>query len=185
MDAAHRSPIFALSEEYIAESAALSPIGATFLGLPGFEEELDDFSLAGWNKKTLNIRATLLKLSVLPITDHVDAVAKAVLKERLESELALLDSYERQLSAAVISSPVIYIRQVFEMMSTETAEDIDLIATRMYRVDQSHLSWVSTLGDLAAKGRTVARRQVEGIAKQLDSIIMINANRYKKKREAI
>lgn len=168
MQSTHRSPIFALSDEHVSQSAALSPIGATSLGVPGFDDQLDDFSLKGWDRKAAHLRETLAKLSALPAKDHVDKVARAVLQERLESEIALLDSHERQLSAAVIWSPVIAIRQVFEMMPFGTAAELAVIANRLNKVDEAHLSWLSTLEELANQGRTVARRQIEGIAKQLD-----------------
>ena len=57
------SPIFQLSDEYITEATKLSPIGATFLGIPGFEDRLDDFSLEGSKKKPALIRETLQKLA--------------------------------------------------------------------------------------------------------------------------
>ncbi|MBC7464054.1 MAG: DUF885 domain-containing protein [Actinobacteria bacterium] len=164
-----RSPIFALADTYISESAALSPIGASFLGITEYDDKLDDFSLAGWHKKAEHVRGTLEKLAALNPIDDVDRIAKAVMLERLESEMALLDSGERQLSAAVISSPVVSIRQVFEVMPAQTPREIKVITARLNKVGEAHKSWLSALDALSQEGKTPARRQIEGIANQLDS----------------
>ena len=37
----------AIADDYFDAAVALSPINATYLGIPGHEEDLDDFSPAG------------------------------------------------------------------------------------------------------------------------------------------
>jgi len=169
MSVTYRSPIFALSDQYISEVAELSPITATSLGVSGHEDELDDFSLAGWEIKTQHLKRTLEKLIALAPQDDVDRIAQAVMRERLESELALHESLERQLSAAVISSPVIWIRQTFEMMPSASADDIEVIARRLRKVGKAHESWISGLEQLAGMVKILPRRQATGIAEQLES----------------
>ena len=161
------SPIFQLSDEYITEATKLSPIGATFLGIPGFEDRLDDFSLEGSKKKPALIRETLQKLADLKPQDENDRIAAAVMHERLSSELALYDSYEMQGVCAVIWSPAITIRQVFEVMPFETAEDMKNFTSRLNAVKSAHDSWKSALIDLGKMGKRPPKRQVRGVADQL------------------
>ena len=161
------SPIFQLSDEYITEATKLSPIGATFLGIPGFEDRLDDFSLEGSKKKPALIRETLQKLADLKPQDENDRIAAAVMHERLSSELALYDSYEKQGVCAVIWSPAITIRQVFEVMPFETAEDMKNFTSRLNAVKSAHDSWKSALIDLGKMGKRPPKRQVRGVADQL------------------
>jgi len=165
----HRSPIFALSDSYVEKAARLSPMAATYLGIADLNDQLDDFSIAGRAVEADLSRATLAELDKLEPIDEIDRVAKSVMQERLTSSLQLHDSFESHISFNVLTSPPADIRQVFEMMPKESAADFDNIAKRLLAVDKAHLSWVSTIDTLAKKGKTVAQRQIDGIAKQLES----------------
>ena len=165
----HRSPIFALSDSYVEKSARLSPMASTYLGIADLNDQLDDFSIAGRAVEADLSRATLAELNKLEPIDEIDRVAKSVMQERLTSSLQLHDSFESHISFNVLTSPPADIRQVFEMMPKESAADFDNIAKRLLAVDKAHLSWVSTIDILAKKGKTVAQRQIDGIAKQLES----------------
>ena len=164
-----RSPIFELSDDYVSQSAALSPISATSLGIPGYNHLLDDFSLAGTQRSADLTKRTLGTLSMLDPIDEVDKIAKTVLEERMRSTLALHDSRERHILWNVIASPVSRIRQVFELMPKETAADIDAITARMHAVADAHKSWTGTIEELAHDGKRTAQRQVTAIAKQLET----------------
>ena len=165
----HRSAIFALSDSYVEKSARLSPMASTYLGITDLNDQLDDFSIAGRAVEADLSRATLAELDKLEPIDEIDRVAKSVMQERLTSSLQLHDSFESHISFNVLTSPPADIRQVFEMMPKESAADFDNIAKRLLAVDKAHLSWVSTIDTLAKKGKTVAQRQIDGIAKQLES----------------
>ena len=164
----HRSPIFALADSYVEKSARLSPMASTYLGITDLNDQLDDFSIAGRAIEADLTRATLAELNKLEPIDEIDRVAKSVMVERLTSSLQLHDSFESHINFNVLTSPPADIRQVFEMMPKESAADFDNIAKRLLAVDKAHLSWVSTIDTLAKKGKTVAQRQIDGIAKQLE-----------------
>ena len=165
----HRSPIFALSDSYVEKSARLSPMASTYLGITDLNDQLDDFSIAGRAVEADLTRATLTELNALEPIDEIDRVAKSVMQERLTSSLQLHDSFESHINFNVLTSPPADIRQVFEMMPKESAEDFENIAKRLLAVDKAHLSWISTIDTMAKKGKTVAQRQIDGIAKQLES----------------
>lgn len=115
------------------------------------------------------IRTTLQTLEGLQPMDEIDRIAKAVMHERLSSELALYDSHEHDVLWNVISSPVMYIRQVFEIMPHESAQEINDMAARLNAVAAAHESWLSCIDDLAKDGHTTSRRQTLGVAEQLDA----------------
>ena len=165
----HRSPIFALSDSYVEKSARLSPMASTYLGITDLNDQLDDFSIAGRAVEADLTRATLAELNKLEPIDEIDRVAKSVMHERLTSSLQLHDSFESHINFNVLTSPPADIRQVFEMMPKESAADFENIAKRLLAVDKAHLSWISTIETMAKKGKTVAQRQIDGIAKQLES----------------
>ncbi len=165
----HRSPIFALSDSYVEKSARLSPMSSTYLGITDLNDQLDDFSIEGCALEADLTRATLAQLATLEPIDEIDRVTKSVMQERLTSGLELHDSFETHILFNVLSSPPANIRQVFEMMPKETAHDFENIAKRLLAVDKAHLSWISTIDTLGKKGKTAAQRQIDGIAKQLES----------------
>ena len=162
-----RSEIFALADKYIDESAAFSPINSTFLGIPGSDHLLDDFSVAGQNKAAEHARATLQTLKGLEPIDEIDRIAKDVMIERLESGLNLHDSMESFIAWGVISSPPSNVRQVFEMMPHETEEHFKNIELRLLAVSAAYKSWISSIDEVAEKGKVTAQRQVKGVAEQL------------------
>lgn len=164
----HRSPIFELSDTYITESAALSPISSTYLGNSELDDQLDDFSLHGMEVSAELVRKTLKALAPLQPIDEIDRIAKAVMQERLESGLALHDSQESALLWNVLTSPPSNIRKVFEMMPKESDVHFSNIAARLLAVDKAHQSWISAIESVAKSGKTTSQRQVEGVAKQLD-----------------
>jgi len=165
----HRSPIFALADSYVEKSARLSPMKSTNLGINDLNDQLDDFSIAGRAVSANLTRETLAELTTLEPIDEIDRVAKSVMQERLTSGLELHDSFESHISFNVLTSPPANIRQIFEMMPKVTAHDFENIAKRLHAVDKAHLSWISTIDTLAKKGKTAAQRQIDGIAKQLES----------------
>ena len=63
-----------IAETYFDAAVALSPINATFLGVPGGEEDLDDLSPAGNAAASELRRTTLAELAAAPPTDDVDRV---------------------------------------------------------------------------------------------------------------
>ena len=165
----HRSPIFEISDVYIDQEAALSPMGCTYLGNGLNQDKLDDFSIAASEVSANLTRETLKKLSAMQPTDEIDRIAKAVMTERLESRLALHDSKEGFVLWNVLTSPPSDVRSIFELMPKKTAQDFDNIAKRLAAVDAAYSSWCETIMTVAKSGKTTAQRQVKGVIEQLDS----------------
>ncbi len=156
----HRSPIFEISDVYIDQEAALSPMGCTYLGNGLNQDKLDDFSIAAAEVSANLTRETLKKLASLEPIDEIDRIAKAVMTERLESGLALHDSQEGFVLWNVLTSPPSNVRSIFELMPKNTAQDFDNIAKRLAAVDGAYKSWCETILTVAKSGKTTAQRQV-------------------------
>ncbi|MGA1738925.1 MAG: DUF885 family protein, partial [Candidatus Nanopelagicaceae bacterium] len=110
------SIIAKVSEEYVTESAKLSPIASTNLGIKGLDDQLDDFSLEHAEKGAQLLRDAIAKISAATPLNEYDRIAKDVALERMQSSLDLHDSREAFVLWGVLWSPVSSIRQVFEMM---------------------------------------------------------------------
>lgn len=164
----HRSPIFEISDLYIDQSAALSPMDCTYLGNGLNQDKLDDFSIQGAELNANLVRETLKKLSAMKPIDEIDRIAQAVMIERLESGLALHDSQESFVLWNVLTSPPSNVRSIFELMPKVTAQDFDNIAKRLAAVDGAYKSWCETIMTIAKNGKTTAQRQVKGVIEQLN-----------------
>jgi uncharacterized protein (DUF885 family) len=155
-----------IANGYLDELVELSPITATYLGIPGRDEDLDDFSPAGHAAQSgLRIR-TLDALAGATPVDHVDRTTIAAMTERLglaeETYAAGLD----QMSLNVLASPLQGIRDIFDLMPTDTDAHWVTFAARMSKVPAALDSYVESLRAAAAVGMVSPKRQVEACAAQ-------------------
>jgi len=165
----YRSEIFEISDVFIDEAAALSPMECTYLGIELNQDKLDDFSIAGTEVVANVVRQTLKKLAAMQPIDEIDRIAKTVMTERLESQLALHDSQESYVLWNVLTSPPSNIRSIFELMPKNNAKDFENIASRLRAVETAHAQWIETISTIAKAGKTTAQRQVRGVIEQLES----------------
>ena len=160
------TPISQILDRFMEEGIKLSPIGATMLGVPGLDDQLDDLSMVGNEKRAELTRSTLQALKAETPANEYDRIARDVAVERLTSELNLNDTYEARILFNLISSPVTSIRQVFEMMNKEKPETISNVIKRMNGIGAALEGWKSTLSFVAEKGKFNSRRQVLATAGQ-------------------
>ncbi len=155
-----------IANDYLDGLVDLSPIAATYLGIAGHDEDLDDLSPAGLGKVSDLRRRTLEALAVATPVDDIDRVSIAALQERLglaeETYAAGLD----HMSLNVIASPVQGIRDIFDLMPTDTEAQRLTFATRMGKIPAALDSYVESLRAAAARGLVSPRRQVEACAAQ-------------------
>jgi uncharacterized protein (DUF885 family) len=161
-----RTDIDRIADAFLTEHASLSPITATYLGIVGHEEELDDFSPAGHAAHAELRRRTLEQLDGTEPVDDIDRVTLAAMRERLglaeETHAAGID----EMSLNVIASPLQEVRGVFDLMATATDEDWGVISRRLAKVPTSLEQWKESLLSAAAKGNIAPRRQVEACIQQ-------------------
>jgi uncharacterized protein (DUF885 family) len=161
--------ISAILDDFMEEGIKLTPIGATLLGVPGSDDKLDDFSMAGQNAREELTRKTLAGIKGANPENEFDRVAGAVAIERLSSELKLSESYESSALFNLISSPAKSIRQVFEMMKKDAPDSQANVAKRLNAVSDALKGWCSTLEFVAGKGRVNSTRQVNATIGQLET----------------
>ena len=147
-----------IAEDYLEAFVDLSPITATYLGIAGHDEDLDDFSPAGHEAHAELRGATLAALDRATPADDIDRVTIAAMRERLglaeETHRAGLD----EMALNVIASPLQEVRGTFDLMPTATSEDWGVIARRMAKVPAAIDSWMKSLHSAADKGNVAPRR---------------------------
>ena len=159
-----------IADDFLAKFVALSPITATYLGIAGHDEELDDFSPAGHEAHAELRAGTLAQLDDVTPVDDIDRVTLAAMRERLglaeETYQAGLD----EMSLNVIASPLQSIRGVFDLMPTATDEDWGTISRRLERVPTALAGWQESLLSAAAKGHIAPRRPVAACIRLCDDL---------------
>ncbi|TKV56105.1 DUF885 domain-containing protein [Nakamurella flava] len=166
---ADRALIDRLSDEYLAEYARLSPIMASYLGVAGHDDRLDDFTPDGLAEKHALVTRTLHAVPAPASPDSPAGIAYEVLTERLGVARDLYESGWAQASLNVIDSPVQNVRMVFDLMPHESDEDVATIARRMAAVPRALRDYRTSLLAAADSGRVVALRQIDRCAEQCDT----------------
>ena len=162
------SEIFTLSDAYVQSSAELNPSAATYMGIPGYDHLMTDFSPAGHDARhDLNVR-TLAALNATPTATDDDRLAAGVLRENLEAEIQAHASGEHLRAIRVIAGDVESARAVFDLMPTATADDWNVIAERISNVPKAFAGMRESWALGVQRGVVTSKRQVVASAEQLD-----------------
>ncbi|GIG03089.1 DUF885 domain-containing protein [Catellatospora citrea] len=157
-----------LADRYVNDWASLSPIGATFFGVSGFDDRLDDLSAEGYAAVAELDRRTLARLRAMRPDSERELVAKEAMVERLALNVARFDAGETTSELNVISSALHGIRRTFDLMPTESEEAVANIAARLNAVPVALAQYRETLLASAQAGKVSARRQIDAIASHCD-----------------
>jgi len=155
-----------IANDYLDALVELSPITATTLGIPGHEEDLDDLSPKGHAALASLRRKTLDALARATPADDIDRVTIGAMQERLGLEEETYSAGIDEMSLKVLASPLQGVRDVFDLMNTETDAHWLTLATRMTKVPAALDSYVESLRAAAARGLVSPRRQVEACMTQ-------------------
>lgn len=160
------SAIHEISDRYVADAVRLNPIGATYIGADGYEDQLTDFSPDGVRARADALAAAVREIEAQTPADDSERVAQAVFVERGGAELALHEAGLIVANLNVVESPPQDIRMVFDLMGTDTADQWALIAARLAKVPDAVAGLRAGLAYGADHGRIAALRQVTKTAEQ-------------------
>ena len=155
-----------LGDQYVERMAALDPVRATSAGVAGHDHELTDYSPSGAEARYALDRETMQELSRQQPTNGADRRAAEVIRERLQVNVDQHEAREQLRDLRIIGSPFGWIRQCFDLMPRDSADDWEVIATRMERVPQALTSLETSLAEGARTGIVAARRQALACAEQ-------------------
>ena len=173
-----------LSNSYFHTLLQRSPEFATSVGLPGADQgTFSDYSPAGITEDAELIRSTLARLDELTPEGDDDAISAAALRERLELGLELFNAGELIGEINVIASPIQNIRDIFDLMNTETSEDWRTIARRLTAVATALDGYKESLLARVAGGPAIPDRQVLRCAEQCDVLADSSSSSFHKLAE--
>lgn len=130
------------------------------MGILGHDDDITDYSPDGVAARVDAARGALAELDKTSPVDDVDRVTIAAMRERLGLQLELHNARLDVGNLNVIASPLQSMRDVFDLMATDTDEDWALIGRRMSKVPDRVGGYADALRAAAAAGRAPAARQV-------------------------
>jgi uncharacterized protein (DUF885 family) len=171
MDATSRTtgarPVDAVADAFVEDYAALDPVAATELGLPGHEHELTDLSPDGFAAREELVRRTLEAAAAAEPVDDRERAAQAALLERLGLDVERAEAGITRSELSVISSGLHDLRACFDLMDTSTEEGWLAVDARLAAVGQALDGYRRTLEESAGRGQVSARRQYAEVAGQV------------------
>jgi uncharacterized protein (DUF885 family) len=156
-----------IAEGWVDEIVRLSPIAATYIGRSEANDRYDDFSLSGHERHQEAARRTLAALEAATPRDEVDRVTQADLGAELRLAAELHDAKWHLRDLNVIASAVQDVRQVYDLMPTDTVDDWAMIARRLSAVPAALEGYAQTLAEGVRTGVVPAVRQVREVAAQI------------------
>lgn len=166
-DSTRTRQVDAVAEAFVDDSCVLDPVRATYLGVPGHEHRLTDFSPAGHAaREQLTRRAYAAARDAEPV-DERERVARDAFLERLGLDLELYDAHVHQADVSVIASPLHDMRSAFDLMDTESEDDWRNIDARLAAFPDALDGVRTTLLEEAGHGHVAARRQLLAVADQV------------------
>ena len=163
-----------IANDYLDGLVELSPIAATYLGIAGHDEDLDDFSPAGLAAGSDLRRKTLDDLALASPVDDIDRVTQAAMRERLGLAEETYAAGLEHMSLNVLASPLQGIRDIFDLMPTDTDDQWLTFGTRMTKIPAALDGYVESLRVAAARGLVSPRRQVEACATQCTGLTAVD-----------
>jgi uncharacterized protein (DUF885 family) len=130
------------------------------MGIIGHDDDVTDYSPEGVAARVDAARSALRELEATSPVDDVDRVTVAAMRERLGLRIELHDTGLDVGDLNVIASPLQSMRDVFDLMPTESDEDWALIGRRMSKLPDRVAGYAEALRAATAAGRAPAARQV-------------------------
>jgi len=155
-----------IADDYFDAMVALSPIAATNFGIPGHDEDLDDFSPAGAQSLSDLRRRTLERLAAASPADDIDRVTIAAMTERLGLAEEIHAAGLEEMSLNVLASPLQGIRDIFDLMPQDSGSAWTTFATRLTKIPTAVEQYQESLLAARSRGNVAPRRQVSACVEQ-------------------
>ncbi|MBO1738440.1 DUF885 domain-containing protein [Leifsonia sp. TF02-11] len=160
------TPIDTIAEEWVDTQLELHPEYHVWLGRPGREGEYSDYSPAGAEQSVAAVRETLAKIRKAEPVDDIDRVTKMDLSRELELTIEKHEAGFGQRDLNVIASPAQELRDIFDLVPTDTEDDWANVAKRLHNLPAAMDGYIETLRSGIATGNVPAVRQVREVLVQ-------------------
>ena len=155
-----------VAEDWVAKLEELSPETSTYIGNTKYDNKLSDYSPEGnsaYREALIDVKQKLIQA---PVNDEVDLVTQLDLMSDIQSSIVSIDAGDWKDDLNVIASPAQSIREIFDLMPTETEKDWSNINGRLSGVREAIEGYKASLREGIRSGSTPALRQVEAVISQ-------------------
>ncbi len=160
------TPIDTIAEEWVDTQLELVPEYHVYLGRPGREGEYADYSPAGADRAAEASKRALAAIRTAAPVDEIDRVTKMDLARELELDIEKHEAGFGQRDLNVIASPAQGLREIFDLVPTDTEQDWANVAKRLKNLPAAMDGYIETLRSGVANGHIPAIRQVREVAAQ-------------------
>lgn len=160
-----RTPLDEIADAYVDRLISIDPFTSTYIGQSDQDHLVSDLSPAGERQRADLMRETLRQMETVPDVDDSDAVTRAAMIDRMGLAIEFHESGWETATVNNLASNV-QIRNVLDMMPTETDEDWEKLASRMDGFPRALAGWTEGLREQADRGVISARRQLALAAEQ-------------------
>ncbi|MDI6023881.1 DUF885 domain-containing protein [Leucobacter sp. UT-8R-CII-1-4] len=166
MTSRQQTDIDQIAESWVDTLVQHDPTTGTYIGRSEVDAKLPDYSPEGAEAFADAQRATLQALENATPADDVDRVTRADLAAELRLSLARHEAGESLRNLNVIESPAQGMRDIFDLMPHDNAEQWQTIEQRMRAVPAALAGYRESLVAGMGKGLVPAIRQVREVAAQ-------------------
>lgn len=149
-----------LAGSYIDDFARLDPCRAAMMGVAGYDSELTDYSPDGWAARIELAERTRASLDIVSVSGDRERVAARVLRENLETDLALTAAQVPDADVNIIDGPLQRLRQAVELLDQGDMTRWPDVAARLRGFAPALAGHQESLAVARRDGRVAARRQL-------------------------
>jgi len=155
-----------IAEEWVDTLVELEPVIGTYIGRIEANRRYGDYSPAGHEQLIGEVRKTIAALDAATPVDDVDEVTKTDLRSELMLQVESHDAGLHLRDLNVIASPAQEIREVFDLMPTDSVDDWETVSARLQALPAAIDGYIQTLRLGIRTGITPAKRQVREVFEQ-------------------
>lgn len=163
--------VYEIADKFVETYAALSPLGATYMGVPGYDHLMNDSSPGGAEAMAAAERSAIREMEAAQPTNDRERVCRDTFLEELKLGIEQHEAGEYLRNLNTLHSPVQSTRSIFDMMPQANEEHWSNIASRIEKIPEALDSYKQSLRLGADRGQVAAKRQAAGTAPQIETWI--------------
>lgn len=158
--------VFEIADGFIDTVAKHHPLSATYMGLPGFDHLMADYSPESADAFHSDSLLALRAMEAAEPANDRERMCRDTFLDEARLSVEQFESREHLRDMNVLFSPVQNVRSIFDLMPQDSVEQWENIASRMEKIGDALAGYRQTLDIGRYEGLVTSQRQVNGCAEQ-------------------
>ena len=158
--------VFEIADGFIDTVAKHHPLSATYMGLPGFDHLMADYSPESADAFHSDSLLALRAMEAAEPASDRERMCRDTFLDEARLSVEQFESREHLRDMNVLFSPVQNVRSIFDLMPQDSVEQWENIASRMEKIGDALAGYRQTLDIGRSEGLVTSQRQVNGCAEQ-------------------